>query len=96
MRADYVNFSESPWHMVAWAYDLDAGYFRILRKQGSKEMFILVRASKWIPTKGKDNGRKSRKADGRLFLRSLPLGKENLIVDNLCKRGYKPERELII
>ena len=96
MRADYINFNASPWCMVAWAYDLSAGYFRILRKNNGDGKSILVRASEWIPTRGKDNGRKSRKSDGKLFVRSLPLGRENLIIDKLCKSGYKPERELII
>ena len=96
MRTDYINFNESPWCMVAWAYDLDAGYFRILRKDGDEKKSILVRASEWIPTRGKDNGRKSRKSDGRFFVRSLPLGKENFIIDKLCRSGYKPERGLII
>lgn len=96
MRLDYVNFNGSPWHMVAWAYDLDAGYFRILRKQDSGEKSILVRASEWTPTKCKGNGRKSRKSDGKFFLRSLPLSKEKLIIDRLCRSGYKPEKELII
>ncbi len=96
MRTDYINFNVSPWSMVAWANDLEAGYFRILSKQDSGEKSILVRASEWIPTKCKDNGRKSRKSDGKFFLRSLPSSKEMLIIDRLCKSGYKPEKELII
>lgn len=96
MREDYINFNVSPWIMVTWADDLDAGYFRILHKNNSEEKSILVRASEWTPTKCKDNGRRSRKSDGKLFLRSLPLTKEKLIIDRLCKSGYKPEKELII
>lgn len=96
MRTDYINFFGSPWYIVPRVYDLDSGYFRILCKQGSNEKSILVRATEWIPTKCKDNGRRYRRSDGRFFARKLPLGKESIIIDKLCKCGYKPEKERII
>jgi hypothetical protein len=96
MESDYINFCVSPWYSIreTYKYDLDAGEFRILRKPG--KIIILIRAKDYQPTKGKDNGRRPRMSDAKLFGRDILPKQEAEVVAYLQRKKYKPERNRII
>lgn len=96
MESDYINFYASPWYSIreTYNYDLDPGEFRIYRKP--EKITILIRAKDYQPTKGKDNSRRPRKADAKLFVRDILPNEEADVVAYLKRKKYRPEKDRII